>query len=206
MLFRSILSPLVQQKRRLLNKSFSITSGQEDQLLRSLRSQEIDLVLTNKPVYAEDVQELAAVEMPVRLIIANQSLRNYKIRISRNTKIEEFLTVSPLGLILPSNKMKLRHETDIFMQDIKTRKRVVMESDILSVVGRAVIDGAGIAFLPVPYLYEEIKMGLVSTIGPKVGYWQHMLYLIARKESRYDEAIEEVRKNVIALGKGPQYG
>ncbi|HWU41841.1 MAG TPA: LysR family transcriptional regulator [Bdellovibrio sp.] len=196
-----LLSPLVQQKTKGLERLFVITSASDEQLGKALRSQEIDLILTNRTVYSEDVQELAAISMPVRLMVATQNLKNFKMRISSNTLARDFILNSPWGLAIPSSKLKLRHEMDVYMQEIKTRKKIVFESDILSVVGRAIIDGAGIGFLPVPYMLEEIKMGLVSAIGPRKGYWQHMLYLIGRKESHYDEAIEDVKRSVLAMEK-----
>lgn len=196
-----LLSPLVQEKRKGQERLFFVTSGTDEQLGKSLRSQEIDLVLTNRTVYAEDVQELASVAMPVKLMVSTQNLKNMKMRLSKNTKAGEFITASPWGLVIPSTKLKLRHEMDVFMQEIKMRKKIVFESDIMSVVGRAIIDGAGFGFLPVPYMREEIKMGLVSTIGPKEGYWQHMLYLVARKDNHHDSAIDDVKASVKAMEK-----
>lgn len=194
-----LLSPLVVQKRKGHERIFSISSGPDEVLGKSLRSQEIDLVLTNRTVYSEDLAEIAAVAMPVKLFVSSQNLRNFKMRLSRTTAAADFIGASPWGMVIPSTKLKLRHETDLYMQEVKTRKRIVFESDIMSVVGRAIVDGAGFGFLPTPYLNEELKMGLVSAIGPKIGYWQHMLYLIARKDSIRDQAIEDVKNAVKSM-------
>lgn len=196
-----LLSPLVLQKKKGPERIFSVSSSSDENLKKALRSQEIDLLLTNRAIYSEDLQELAAVAMPVKLMVSSQSLQSFKMRLSKNTSASDFISAAPWGLVIPSIRMKLRQETDVYMQEIKMRKRIVFESDIMSVVGRAIVDGAGFGFLPVPYLLEEIKLGQVSAIGPKKGYWEHMLYLIARKESNYDEAIEDVRKAVQAMGK-----
>lgn len=196
-----LLSPLIKERKRGIEKTFFVSSAPSDILLNQLRSGEIDLVLTNKPIYAEDVKELASASMPVNLLVSSANLRDIKIRISKNTSPLEFINASPWGLIIPSYKMKLRHETDLFFQEIKARKKVVFESDIISVVGRAIVDGAGIGFLPVPYVYEEIKAGLVTCLGPKSGYWKHMIYLLARKEASYDGIIEDVKNSVKRLEK-----
>lgn len=196
-----LLSPLVLQKRKEQERIFVVTSASDEQLAKALRSQEIDLLLTNRTVYAEDVEELVSVSMPVKMMVATQSLKSMNIRIKNRTNVAEFIEASPWGLVIPSNKLKLRHETDLYMQEIKTRKKIVFESDIMSVVGRAIVDGAGIGFVPTPYLHEEIKMGLISAIGPQKGYWQHTLYLIARKESSYDEVVQDVKRSVKSLEK-----
>ena len=194
-----LLSPLVVQKRKGLERIFSVSSGPDEVLGKSLRSQEIDLILTNRTVYSEDLEEIAAVAMPVKLFVSSQNLKSFKMRVSKGTAAESFIAASPWGMVIPSTKLKLRHETDLYMQEVRTRKRIVFESDIMSVVGRAISDGAGFGFLPTPYLNEEMKMGLVSAIGPKNGYWQHMLYLIARKDAHRDQAIEEVKNAVKAM-------
>lgn len=196
-----LLSPLIHEKRKDVQKTFFVSSAPSEILLQQLRSEEIDLLLTNKPIYVEDVKELASASMPVNLIVSSENLKKFKIRVSRNTSAADFINSFPLGLIIPSYKMKLRHETDLFFQEIKARKKVVLESDIMSVVARAILDNAGFGFLPVPYVFDEVKTGAVTTLGPKAGYWKHTLYLLGRKDSHYDETIEDVKNSVKRLEK-----
>lgn len=196
-----LLSPLIKERKRSVEKTFFVSSAPSETLINQLRSQEIDLVLTNKPIYSEDVKEFASASMPVNLLVSTQNLKEFKIRISKNTSALEFLNAVPWGLIIPSYKMKLRHETDLFFQEIKARKKVVFESDIMSVVGRAIVDGAGVGFLPVPYVYDEVKSGVLTSIGPKAGYWKHTVYLLGRKDANYDEVVEDVKNSVKRLEK-----
>lgn len=196
-----LLSPLIREQKRTTEKSFFVSSASSDVLLTQLRNEEIDLLLTNKTIYAEDVKELASASMPVNLLVATQMLKDLKFHVSRKTSAAEFINAVPWGLILPSYKMKLRHEIDLFIQEVKVRKKVVFESDVMSVVGRAIIDGAGIGFLPAPYVLPEIKSGILSVLGPKAGYWRHSVYLLGRKESTFDETIEGVRNSIKRLEK-----
>lgn len=196
-----ILSPLIREQKKTAEKTFFVSSASSEVLLAQLRNEEIDLLLTNKPIYAEDVRELASASMPVNLLVATQTLKDLKIRISRKTSPVEFLNAIPWGMILPSYKMKLRHEIDLFFQEIKVRKKVVFESDVMSVVGRAIIDGAGVGFLPVPYVLPEIRNGGLTVLGPKIGYWKHTVYLLGRKESTFDETIEGVKNSIKRLEK-----
>lgn len=200
-LIADLLSPLIREQKKGVQKTFFVSSASSDILISQLRSQEIDLVLTNKPIYAEDVKELATSSMPVNLMVATQNLKDLKMRVSRNTSALEFLNAAPWGLIIPSYKMKLRHETDLYFQEIKARKKVVFETDIMSVVGRAILDGAGIGFLPVPYMYEEIKSNAITILGPKAGYWQHNLYLLGRKDFSPDETVQSIRASIKKLEK-----
>lgn len=197
-----LLSPLIREQKKGVDRSFFVSSAPSENLINQLRSEEIDLVLTNKPIYADDVEELASANLPVNLLVSTKLLKDYKMRISKNTSASEFIRLSPWGMIIPSYKMKLRHETDLFFQEIKSRKKVVIESDIISVVGRAILDGAGIGFLPVPYAFEEIKNGLLTVVGPKGGYWKHSLYLLGRKgSSKKDGTFEDVKNSIKKLEK-----
>ncbi len=195
-----LLAPLLREQRGV-EKRFFVSSAPSEVLANQLRAQEIDLLLTNKPIYAEDVKELIQAAMPVNLLVSTRNLKDLKIRVTRNTSAFDFLNAVPWGLIIPSYKMKLRHETDLYFQEIRARKKIVFETDIMSVVGRAIIDGAGVGFLPVPYVMDEVKAGQLTVLGPKGGYWKHTLYLLARKDEKETETIIEVRNSIRRLEK-----
>lgn len=196
-----LLAPLIREQQKDVGKIFFVSSAPSDMLVTQLRNKEIDLFLTNKPIYSDDVTELATAEMPVNLMVSTKILKESKIRISRNTSALDFLNAVPWGLIIPSYKMKLRHETDLFFQEIRARKQVVFESDIMSVVGRAIVDGAGVGFLPVPYLLDEVNSGILTLLGPKAGYWKHTLYLLGRKDEKEDKTILDLKKTIKRLEK-----
>jgi LysR family transcriptional activator of nhaA len=191
-----LISPLVRDQRKGAEKTFYVSSTSSDRLVDQLRREEIDLLLTNKPVYAEDLVEYAVAAMPVQLFVSTQILKDQKIRLSKHTSPADFLNAVPMGLVIPSSKMKLRHETDLFFQEIGARKKITFESDIISVVGRAILDGAGVGFLPRAYVVDEVKSGQLTSLGPKTGYWKHTLYLLGRKDSRHDDAINDIVRSV----------
>jgi LysR family transcriptional activator of nhaA len=195
-----ILSPLIIDGKAE-RKSYFITTESTDKLIQDLRNKEIDLVVTNIPVYSEDLRELVAAKLPVNLMVSTQALKTAKLKISSHTAAAPFLAAAPLGLVLPSYKMKLRHETDGFIQQNHIRKNVVIETDILSVVGRAIMDGGAVGFLPTPYMLEEIKMGLISLIGPKSGYWKHSLHVFIRPDSIHDKTLDAVKTAIKRMEK-----
>ncbi|HEY8270017.1 MAG TPA: hypothetical protein VIG33_03960, partial [Pseudobdellovibrionaceae bacterium] len=68
-----------------------------------------------------------------------------------------------------------------------------------SVIARTVVDSGGCAFLPIPYILNEMKLEILKVIGPEEGLWKHSLSLISRKQIKYDPLFEEIKNNLIRL-------
>jgi DNA-binding transcriptional LysR family regulator len=49
-----------------------------------------------------------------------------------------------------------------------------------------VIDGVGIAFLPLLYVAREIRENSVRVIGPKNGYWKYRVWLTCHTQNKND--------------------
>jgi len=198
-----ILSPIIRHQKDKYKRLISVITGDDNSVFEKLRREEVELVLTNKTHYDEQFEEIAHINVPVALMFSNDALRRLKVKVNAQMSFKEFMNAVPWGLVLPSERLKLRHETDAFFQEYKVRKHVVFESDILSVVARAIIDGAGFGFLPVSYVVEEVRLGLLTSIGPLQGYWKHRVSLIARKQKTYDPIYFEIAKS---LKKMEKYG
>ena len=99
-----------------------------------------------------------------------------------------------MGLVLPSEKFKLRHETDYFLEKNRIQPEVCLESDILSVVVRAVVDGVGVGLLPHLYLRGELQSGSVVQIFPQAKFWNHKLFMISRPSENLHPFTEEMVK------------
>lgn len=193
------LGTILQQGKEHLNCTLTITSGEEEELIQRLKSKRIDLFLSNTFTRFDDLNEIVSLKMPVALVISKSLLRSQGYRQLPN--LSEIFKNEKIGLFLPAQNLRLRHEVDIFMQQKGLKKPILMESEILSVIGRAVVDDGGCAFLPVPYIGNEMKMGLLKVIGPQGGYWQHHLSLVSRKQIKYDPLFDEIKNNLIALNK-----
>jgi LysR family transcriptional activator of nhaA len=194
-----LLGNILQQGTEHNKSLLTVVSGTDSELLKKLRVQEIDLFLNNKSHAGEDLHEIATVEMPVALVIAKDlaKIRGFK----RKPSFNEIFRDQKIGLFLPEERLRLRHEVDVFMQQKNLKKEVLLETDILSVIARAVVDGGGCAFLPIPYVYNEVKMGLLLTITPSDGLWAHHLSLISRKQLEYDPLFEEIKNNLLLLNR-----
>lgn len=194
-----LLGDILQQGSEHINSILSVTSGSESELLQKLKSQQIDLFLHNKSFHGDDLNEIITLKMPVALVISKDLVKMHGYK--KKPGFAEIFKDHRIGLFLPTDRMRLRHEADVYMQQKNLKKETLMETDILSVIARAVVDGGGCAFLPVPYVFNEVKLGLLMTITPPEGLWQHHLSLISRKQLRYDPIFEEIKNNLLLLNK-----
>lgn len=191
-----IISPVLKQRKNLPDTVFSINSGTDLELLTALKNEDIDALLTNKLSYDESLEDFAAINMPVNLMIATEYLEQMPIKYRKNFDLVTFLNLIDLQLIMPSENLRIRTEIDSFFQDRKIRKAISFESDLVSVVARAIVDGAGIGFLPRNYFIEEIKRKQMTALGPKFGFWKHKIYLLIKKQEKYSPALYEIKKSM----------
>lgn len=194
-----LLGDILQQGKDHINCILNVSSASELELLMKLKTQKIDLFLTNNPVQNENLNEIVSVRMPVAMVISKDLLKKSGYR--KTPTMAELFKNDKIGLLLPASELRLRHEVDVYLKQKDLQKPVLMESDILSVVARAVVDSGGCAFMPVPYIAQEIKMGLVKLIGPADGFWRHSLSLISRKQIKYDPLFDEIKNNLLELNR-----
>lgn len=101
------------------------------------------------------------------------------------------------NIILPGKKTILRDETEDYLRRLpKNNYRPIIESDFISSVVRSVIDGYGIAFLPISYMNEPMEQGLVTRAGPKKGFWQHSLYIYWKNQEQWATWLNTFSKNI----------
>lgn len=185
----------VYNRNNKLSSSLYLSSASSQELEDQLRSKQIDLVLSNTPIHSSDFQIRSDVNMPVGLFVATEVYNKTIRTLSKAATVKTWLNESKVGLVLPSIQQRLRHETDIYLQKIAPKTDIVLETDILSVVARAVVDGVGFGFLPYPYVAEELKLKLIKPIGSS-SYWNHKLYVIGRRQEKLDPILEEFVKAV----------
>ena len=73
--FVADLFSVVYQKNKKIRPPVQITSGNQNQLLEQLRSEEIDMMLTNSFAYSNEFQVRAEINMPVGLFIAKSKFK-----------------------------------------------------------------------------------------------------------------------------------
>jgi LysR family transcriptional activator of nhaA len=197
-----LVSAILREKDLAKQPMVSMISDLHTELLGQLQTRQIDLLLSTQPAYGEDLQILESVNLPVGLAISPKLLRGLKV--PKDATLSQLFKLLPGGLVLPTAKLRARSEIDLFLQKQHIRKQVVFESDILAAVIRAIIDGAGMGFVPLPYVARERNHGSLRIFGPAAGYWKNRLLLISLKKKSLDPLIQEFRDAVLKLDLGTQ--
>jgi DNA-binding transcriptional LysR family regulator len=107
-----------------------------------------------------------------------------------NAAIAAIKGVGGTEWLMPSSRFKLRAEMDSFFEANELKGRIVFESDVIASLVRSVMDGVGLAFLPLLYVAREIREKSVRVIGPKEGYWKYRVYLTCHAQSKNDVLIK----------------
>ncbi len=174
------------------NMQVRMRSGKHRILLDEILWKELDVLLSNHVAHGEDFSVLAEIPMPVVAVVSPDSLQQYKGHLPKETFAKALQHLN-IGLVLPSEDQKLRIETEIYLQKAKIRQSVVFESDILSAVVRAAVEGLGMAFLPKPYIQKELTSGALVKLGDSPGLWNHSIFQIVLKKRQIDLLNGEIR-------------
>lgn len=155
-------------------------SHPHEKLVAKLELSELDTVISSQPIHSQNIKTLAEIRLPVKAVA--------KATLGRS--ISSILEDPSIGLVIPSQDMRLRWETDDYLIKRKIRKAVAFESNVVGALLRATIDGLGVGFLPEAYLEHELKSletkkgALVVSREP---LWSHRIYLSAKNRATTDE-------------------
>ena len=165
----------------------SVICEKKEVLLNQLKNHQLDLVFSNTNTTEPDIEIIEHQKMPVGLYISKKLLKKHP----KKTWME-LLRTQEIGLTLPSNRVRLRHEIDDCLEKLKIKNQVIFESDTLSLVARAVVDGVGVGFFPKPYLHEEENDGKVVCLTEGNVLWHHSLFLASHHQFEQTPSIKEL--------------
>lgn len=191
-----VLSGLLHSNRSKIKPLLSLISNPQKELMSQLSHGDIDVVVTSQKVQMANVKILAELAMPVVAVANLKKLKNLNPRKSLSLALKE----SGTDLILPSSNLKLRLEADMFLLKHKIQNPVVFDSDILSVIVRAVVEGVGVGFLPRNYIQKEITSKNLTVLNENSSLWNTKLFVLARSQKVKDQTIQLIRKHFIELG------
>lgn len=165
-----------------------VSSLPPSSVLSELRRGSLDLVVTDRPNFSEDLISLAEYPMPVGVVFHRYSKyiseENHRAILNAKTAHHPALRRLILsGCAFPSRPSKLREETDLFLEDIKVSIEPLIESNIIAILKRAVLDDIVSAILPIPYVIQKGNVNQLLVAAPKGGLWKHSLQLVARAKS-----------------------
>jgi LysR family transcriptional regulator, transcriptional activator of nhaA len=156
---------------------FTLMSGQHAELLQSLRFGNLDALITNMPTYLDGIENIAEKKMSVHLV----GVKHFCANMKKIIKGKPYWKSQPtLNWVMPSYKLKLRKEVDLFLEKQHYTPQVVFEGDVMTALGRAFIDGFGVGFVPTAYVESLLKKNQLFSLGPSTGFWQHSIWLQMR--------------------------
>lgn len=198
-----IISAALKQKENEPSASVSMVSRSDDEMRISLKLHELDLLISNSPIYDDEIKVLASLNMPVALVAAPALAT--RLGLSQTATIAENLGRSAKKFILPANTLKLRQEADLFLQKMGVRPHLIFESDILASVIRNVCDGLGVGFFPIPNVRDEIEDGLLRVYPPNEVLWSHRLTVMSGPNLRSHPFIDRLVQLIRAEENRPSH-
>lgn len=185
-----IVSAALKQKEGDSTASVSMYSRPDDEMRISLKLHQLDLLISNFPVYDDEIKIIAFLDMPVALVAAPALAA--KLGLSQSAPIEDALRKAARKFILPAGNLKLRQEVDVFLQRKGIRPHMLFESDILSSVIRSVCDGLGVGFAPIPYIKSEVQEGLLQVYPPNDVLWSHRMTVMVGPKLKSHPFVERI--------------
>jgi LysR family transcriptional activator of nhaA len=172
---------------------FTMTSESHSSLMAQLKNRTLDAVITNYPTFEDGVQVLAEYGMPVVLVSHPDDPVSSYLPMKEKIDLGKISRQHPIQWVLPHRKLRLRTEAATYMEKQKIKGHVALESDVMGSLVRAVVDGIGMGFLPLPYVRPFIKQERLKIHGPKAGFWTHRLWLMANPVSSSNELTLELK-------------
>lgn len=139
-----------------------------EKLVAKVEMGELDAIITSQPTYSPSVKTLCELELSVKAVASPKLGKTFK----------SVFADERVGLVIASQDLRLRWETDEFLVKRKIKKPIAFESNVLGALLRASVDALGVAFLPEAYLRREIDRGAVMVSREPL--WKHRLFLSAR--------------------------
>ncbi|CAN5582842.1 LysR family transcriptional regulator [soil metagenome] len=172
---RTIKSVSATQKPLITQLSYP-----HEKLVSKLELGELDVVISSQPIHSQSVKTIAELKLPVKAVASSALGRS----------IPAMLEDPSIGIILASQDMRLRWETDEYLTKKRIRKTIAFESNVVGAIMRATIDGLGIGFLPEAYLVHELESPnktRETLIVSREPLWNHRIYVNARNRSASEE-------------------
>lgn len=137
-----------------------LRSGSAAELLPSLESLALDIVLTNRPPDTDGPSNLVTkrlAEVKVSLVCAPH-------RLNRGRKLEDLLSSNPL--ILPATSSSIRLGFDALVDRIGLRPEIAAEVDDMAMMRLLARADAGLAVLPPIVVQDELRNGSLVIAAP----------------------------------------
>lgn len=193
-----LVSSLKDKNWTAQENAIVIKSESKENLLKKIELGEVDLMLTNTATYAKGCVEVVNREMPVGLFCNAETLKKIRkeFKYRNELDLKKLVSHKEFNMVIPSRDFNLRHEIDFFLNQFSVKPLVGFESDILSSVEKAIVDGLGWGFVPEQYFKDELTIRRVQKVHTKQRLWKHRLCLVARAGLENSEVVQALRTSI----------
>lgn len=172
------------------NSKYSVISENLDTLKSQFVLNNFNILLSHEQLPKASLIE--TFEFPVKLVSKKPKHSGSSIK---QNNLSSLLKGLGQKLVLPSKGLKLRTEIEDYMNEFDLEPEIIFESNILACLSESIRNGIGCGFLPISYVYDDLKNNKLSIFGPQHGFWKHKIYMYAPKN--YDQVIVNAFTKVI---------
>lgn len=172
------------------NTQLKIISGKKEELESLFMKKHFNFFLSNEK--HPEISSFYVFELPVKLI---SSTPNHVLSSLKQSNIAALLKALDQKLVVPSNELSLRKETETLIGHELINKNIILESNIISCLTEGIKNGIGCGFLPAAYVYEEVKKNKLFLFGPQNGFWKQKIFLYSDSNTEKN-IINELTKTI----------
>jgi len=178
---QNLLKPVIGDDHlRLIIESASLA-----ELLERLRVHKLDLILSNRPVTADDQQALSC----RRLAQQSVCLVGPPRRAQRRFRFPEDLAHAPL--LLPGHSSEIRSQFDLKCEELGVAPWISAEVDDMAMLRLLARDSGAVAMVPEVVVQDELKQGLLAKYCEVPGVHENFYAITALRHFR-STALEAV--------------
>lgn len=136
-----------------------LESGSLDELLLRLKAHELDVVLSNRPVLADDKQSWRCHTLARQPVV----LVGPPLAAGQVFQFERDLPTLPL--LVPSRKSEIRLRFDLLCEELGLPTIIRAEVDDMAMLRLLARDAGGVALLPAIVVKDELEKGVLQQYG-----------------------------------------
>ena len=171
---QNLLRPVIGDERLHL----VIESASLSELVERLRVHKLDLILSNRPVTADD-------QLPLRCRrIARQSvcLVGPPRRGSKAFRFPDDLAVT--AILVPGHSSEVRSQFDLLCEELRLTPKLSAEVEDMAMLRLLARDSGSVAMVPEVVVQDELKQGLLQKYCEVPGVFENFYAITARRHFR----------------------
>lgn len=172
---RPFVAEVVSKLSRKVELKMSIYSSTTEEALSKTENNETDILLSHEKVNSS--WNHLRIDFPVFFVTSSAIPQSPTF--DNPSNISKILNYFGEDLIVPATTLKLGKEFAHFSKKHSIKRKVLLESNIVSCLVRFVAAGSGCSFLPLPYIKSSLYENHIHLVGPRDGYWKHAIYIYA---------------------------